>query len=186
MRIIYCNIWLFSPILLKFLSLKPTTNALVRTTTAVTIISGGVKDNVVPSSATALVNHRTHPTQNMQGVFEIDKKLVNDKRVDVSIEQRSYESHPVSAYDDDSLCYRALGNAFSALFPDAILTPGTLVGGTDTKWYLPLTRNVYRCIPVELTLEETKMIHGNNERISIDNYLKIIQYYHYIILFCDN
>ena len=68
-KLMYANLWFFNPIFSRVMSSDPTQNALVRTTTAVTIINGGFKDNVLPSSAEAIVNHRIHPRQTVQQVI---------------------------------------------------------------------------------------------------------------------
>lgn len=57
-RMVMANTWLFGQVIIKQLSGAPSTNALIHTTTAPTIIKGGVKENVLPSEATAIVNFR--------------------------------------------------------------------------------------------------------------------------------
>lgn len=58
LRLIMSNIWLFGPIIQWTLSRKPGTDALQRTTTAFTLISGGEKENTLPTSAAATVNRK--------------------------------------------------------------------------------------------------------------------------------
>ena len=52
---------LLEPLLLRALSGSPRSNATIRTTTAVTMVQGGVKENALPASARALVNFRILP-----------------------------------------------------------------------------------------------------------------------------
>jgi carboxypeptidase PM20D1 len=59
-RLALSNMWLFGSAIGWFLSRKPATDALQRTTTAVTLITGGEKDNVLPTSAKATVNRTKH------------------------------------------------------------------------------------------------------------------------------
>lgn len=54
-RLLLANLWLFEPILTRILSSSPASNALLRTTTAVTIFNAGLKENVLPSKASAIV-----------------------------------------------------------------------------------------------------------------------------------
>ena len=56
----------------------PETRALARTTTAFTIVEGGVKDNVLPKTAKAVVNHRLHPNDDANSVLEWDRRVVKD------------------------------------------------------------------------------------------------------------
>ena len=70
-KLILGNLWLFSSILSSILS-KGSTDAIQRTTTAVTIIKGGIKSNVLPSEASAVVNHRIHPADTIETVIAQD------------------------------------------------------------------------------------------------------------------
>ena len=70
-KLILGNLWLFSSILSSILS-KGSTDAIQRTTTAVTIIRGGIKSNVLPSEASAVVNHRIHPADTIETVIAQD------------------------------------------------------------------------------------------------------------------
>lgn len=186
MNVIYSNLWLFSGPISWFLSRKPSSNALVRTTTAVTMVRGGVKDNVLPSSASAIINHRIHPYQTVNDVVRVVKSTVRDERVNVTIQGQALEPHPISDFSNNSAAFSLISDSLLSVFPEVVVVPGTLVGSTDTKSYLRFTNNVYRCVPVVMTLEDTKMIHGHNERISIDNYLQIVDYYVNIIVRADN
>ena len=169
------------------LSLKPSTNALIRTSTAVTLVKGGVKDNVLPSKASAIINHRIHPYQKVADVLDIVKKRISDKRVKASVQELTVrEAHPISDYSSDSKAFNVISDSLRSVFSDVIVSPGTLIGSKDTKYYLPFTNNVYRCVPVIMSLEDTKMVHGHNEKIAVDNYLKMIQYYIHIILRSDD
>ena len=60
-------------------------------------------------------------------------------------------------------------------------TPALMVGNTDTQWYWKLSKNIYRFSPVALTLVETSMFHGINERIGVDALTLMVDYYREII-----
>lgn len=60
-----------------------------------------------------------------------------------------------------------------------------MVASTDTKWYLDLTKHIYRFTPVIIKQSEAKLFHGHDERISVDNYIKIVNYYHHLIMASD-
>jgi carboxypeptidase PM20D1 len=185
-RLIYSNLWLFSPIMSFALSMNPMANGLVRTTSAVTVIKGGVKENVIPSEASALINHRIHPADSVAQVLDFDRKLINSEDITLEIlEGNSFEPHPISPYDDNAFGYQAIKQSVRQVFDDVVVVPGIMVASTDTKWYLNLTRSIYRFTPVVLRPEEAKLFHGHNERIAVDNYLRIINYYHHLILISD-
>src|SRR5262249_10494336 len=55
-RVVLSNLWLLSPIVKVGFAANPATDALLRTTTAPTMLEGSVKDNVLPKRARAVVN----------------------------------------------------------------------------------------------------------------------------------
>ena len=60
-----------------------------------------------------------------------------------------------------------------------------MIANTDTKHYLELTDSVYRFMPSVLTPEDAKRIHGFNERISVENYEKTINYFYHLMINAD-
>ncbi|XP_078276604.1 N-fatty-acyl-amino acid synthase/hydrolase PM20D1-like isoform X3 [Rhinoraja longicauda] len=68
LNVVMANLWLFGPLISRMLEKKPSTNSLVRTTTAVTEFHAGIKANVIASSAEATVNFRLHPAHRLEEV----------------------------------------------------------------------------------------------------------------------
>jgi carboxypeptidase PM20D1 len=60
-RVVFANLWLFGPVVKRLMLMDPSSASSLRTTTAVTIVEGGVKANVLPIRARAVVNHRIRP-----------------------------------------------------------------------------------------------------------------------------
>ena len=60
MKIVMSNLWLFGGLVQRILAAKHKTATLVRTTSALTVFRAGLKANVIPAIATAIVNHRAH------------------------------------------------------------------------------------------------------------------------------
>jgi len=56
------------------------------------------------------------------------------------------------------------------------------MGNTDTRWYWDLSEQIFRFSPVQLTMEETKMFHGVNEKISIDGLASMIDFYKALVM----
>ena len=69
-QVAFANVWLFGPLLRRWLSRNPEMNASIRTTTALTIVQGGVEDNTVPAEARAIVNFRLLPGDTIADVLE--------------------------------------------------------------------------------------------------------------------
>lgn len=165
--------------------MNPMSNGLVRTTSAVTMIGGGVKENVIPSSASATINHRLHPVDSIDSVINYDRTLINNE--DIMIEKlTAFEPHPTSPFDADSFGYNTIKKAISTVFNDTIVVPGIMVASTDTKWYLNLTKSIYRFTPAHLLASQANLFHGHDERISVTNYIQAINFYKHVIIESDH
>ena len=79
------NQWLLGRLIIRQLSIFEATNALVRTTTAATMIEGGIKENVLPARARAVVNFRIKPGDTIDKVLSHVKTAIADPRVTVKL-----------------------------------------------------------------------------------------------------
>ena len=73
--------------------------------------------------------------------------------------------------------FRILQQIIQACFPDAVVAPYLVLGGTDSRYYEPLSENIYRFSPVLLDDKELSGMHGTNERIGTKAYLNLIRFY---------
>lgn len=183
-RVLMSNLWLFGPLVSWFMSRSPSTNAITRTVTAVTMFNSGIKANVIPPEAVAIVNHRIHPAQSVQEVIDYDRYVINDNRVKISI-VNSMEPHPIAAYGDHDFGYQVMKNSIRQVWSEAAVAPGVLVANTDTRHYLHFTHNVYRFSPTFMYPGDISRFHGINERISKKNYEQTMNFYHHLILNAD-
>ena len=76
-QLVMANLWLFEGLLLRVFLAKPSTASQVRTTTAMTVFRSGQKSNVMPSEATAVVNHRIMPGDTVADVRAHDEKVLS-------------------------------------------------------------------------------------------------------------
>src|SRR5207253_1910647 len=83
---VMANRWLLGGILTSQFGRTPQGNALLRTTTAPTVLQAGVKENVLPSTARALVNFRILPGDSVATVLEHVRRVVDDPRIGVSVQ----------------------------------------------------------------------------------------------------
>ncbi|QRN95240.1 M20 family peptidase [Archangium violaceum] len=174
-RLAFANLWLFRPLVLSQLTRAPSSNALVRTTTAATRISGGVKDNVLPSEARAVVNFRLLPGDSVEEVLAHVRATVNDARVEVRALPDHREASPSSPTSTEA--YRALARTIRRSFPSTIVAPTLVVGGTDSRFYSAVSANVYRFSPMVVTPEDLERFHGTDERLSVDAWLGMVRFY---------
>ena len=151
------------------------TNALVRTTAAVTMIRAGTRENVLPQEAAAVVNLRLLPGDGPDYVLARTRKVVKDPRVRVEVLGRPPGDSAVS--DVESQGYRILERIISKVFPDAAVVPILLPGMSDARHYAALGRSVFRFAPLRLSREDRARAHGTDERLGTDNYLELIRFY---------
>jgi len=176
-RVVMSNLWLFKPVLARQAKSSNALNALLRTTTAPTIIDGGVKSNVLPSSARAVINFRILPGDTQQSV------AAHVRDVTVGVGVRLLEgTDPSSVSDSRAPQFRTLQRTIAQVYPDAIVAPYLVVGGTDSRHFSKLTANVYRFIPVSLAEAELARLHGTNERIGVETYFEAIRFYRTLIV----
>ncbi|MCK5664494.1 MAG: M20/M25/M40 family metallo-hydrolase, partial [Thiotrichaceae bacterium] len=176
-RMVFANMWLFKPVVIGILEKGNATNATLRSTFAVTIVDGGLKDNILPASATANVNVRLLPGDSSDSIVKYAQTVIDDERVTVKGSLIPNEASSVSS--TTSAEYKALETVISQVFKkdNVVVAPFLTINGTDSKHYSEITDNTYRFLPISLDSEGIKLIHGVNENISIDNYIRMIQFY---------
>jgi len=181
LRALFANMWLFSPLIVRELSGDPATNAVLRTTTAVTVMEGSQKDNVLPTLARGAVNFRLRPGDTAEDVIAHVRRAINDDRVKIEISPSgAREASPVSDIDSDS--YRALERTIRQIFPEAVVAPTIDTGGTDSKHFTDLAENIFRFNPVVMTEDDLPRLHGLNERIAIDAHARAVDFYYQFFL----
>lgn len=176
LRFIMSNLWLFSPLLSRVLERKPDTNAFVRTTTAVTMFNSGVKINIIPSYAEAYVNFRIHSAQTLQEVLKLVQSTISDDRVKIEM-VNGFDPLPISSHDEQSFGFQIIKKTVLGMFPQLTVAPGICVGNTDSRHYRDITQDIYRFAPSWFKPGDPQRFHGVNERISIQNYEEIVQFY---------
>lgn len=180
-RVLLSNLWLFRPLVQAQLEKSPSSNAMLRTTTALTIVQAGNKENVLPGRAEAVVNFRLLPGDELEDVHDHVHHAVADERVKVEPRDadKNNEASPVSPIDSPS--YRQLARTVRETFPGAIVAPGLMIAATDSRHFTGLSRHIYRFSPVRARPEDLSRFHGTNERISVANYVEAIQFYHQLL-----
>ncbi len=178
MRGLFANRWLFGPIIDKQLSASVTTNAMLRTTTAPTMLSGSVKTNVLPIEAIATVNFRIHPRDNKQSIEDYVTALVASDTISV----RARGGINASAVSDwNAKGYADIAKSMREIYGDIAVAPGLMIAGSDSKHYGQVADNAYRFNPFVLASDDLTGFHGTNEKISVANFAKGVRGYIQII-----
>ncbi|MBI3510200.1 MAG: M20/M25/M40 family metallo-hydrolase [Bacteroidetes bacterium] len=182
-KMAFANRWLFKSMIISKYEKSNSGNATVRTTTAPTIFNAGVKDNVLPDSASAVINFRILPGETVESVKKYVVEIINDPRI--KIEQRGFSEDPSPVSPSDNNSFVTLEKTILQIFPGSLTTPALMVGASDARHYYRICKNVYRFLPVQFTTEDLDRIHGNNERISTEAYKNSIRFYRRLILNFD-
>jgi carboxypeptidase PM20D1 len=180
-RMIFANLWLTEGLLKSQLQKTKTTNALIRTTTAPTMLEGSNKDNVLPNVARAVVNFRILPGDTPDSVLKYVRKVVNDPCIEVKpLTKQIQGASPVASIDSKN--FITLQKTIRQVFADVVIAPSLAITATDSRHFAVLTKDVYRFAPMILKGDDMARLHGINERIAVDNYLQMIKFYRQLIM----
>jgi len=179
LRFVLTNRWLFEPVLMRQLEKGQSTNAMLRTTTAVTMASAGNKENVLPGRAEATVNFRLLPGSSKDDVIRHVKQAINDPAIEVTELPGGFPASRVASAEAAS--YQAINRTVRELFPGTLVAPGLMLGATDSRHFEPFTDNVYRFSPIRAKPEDLARFHGTNERISLANLADLVRFYHRLL-----
>ena len=179
-RVLLSNLWLFGPVVKSQLEKGASTNAMLRTTTALTVVQGGNKENVLPGQAEARVNFRILPGESIEGVTAHVKETVAHPAISVARSGHAHEPTPISPSAAPS--YRLINRTIRELFPGTVVAPGLMIAATDSRHMAQIADAVYRFSPVRAKSEDLSRFHGTNERISVANHAELIRFYHRLLL----
>jgi len=156
------------------------TDALIRTTTAVTLFRAGTRENVLPQEASAIVNYRLLPGDSLDYVLARTRSVVKDPRVRMEVLGHPAEASAVS--DVESEAYRILVQTIAEVFPEAVPVPILLPGMSDARHYGSVSNNIFRFGPQRVNHDDRARAHGTDERVGVDNYREFIAFYRNILL----
>jgi carboxypeptidase PM20D1 len=178
-RLLLSNLWLFKPLVKRELEKSKGSNAFTRTTTALTVFHAGNKVNVVPAQAEAFVNFRMLPGDTQEEVIRHTHDAIGNPAVKIERFGFAAEASPISA--TGSAAYRLMNTTIREVFPGTVVAPGLMVAATDSRHMQPIADHVYRFSPVRVKEADLSRFHGTDERISIENYVQMIAFYHRLV-----
>lgn len=177
-KILIANQWLFKGILVDQLAKIPVANAMLRTTTALTQAKGSDAENILPPITQIVVNFRLLPGDKSEQIIKHVEKLCEgyDVTIDILTRREATDLSP-----EDTQGFKAIKKAINHVYPTANIAPYVTIGGTDSRNYQSLSDNVYRFMPVALTTTEQRSIHNYDESITINNYIRMVEYFTYLM-----
>ena len=140
-------------------------NSMLRNSISPTILQAGVRANVIPSEARAILNVRLLPGE-LPGEFaDAMNKVVADPQVRIEIDTINTRPAPPSNIDTDF--YRSIQKAARAVFPGAPILPMMSTWATDSAELRMRSVTCYGLVPFPLTEEEIGRMHADNERLPL-------------------
>jgi len=179
LRLAFANLWLFGPLVENRLGQTPSGAAQLRTVISPTLLNAGIKENVLPPDAHAVINLRIHPQDSSASVLEHVRTAINDPQVSIRVLPGMREPSAISNVHGEA--YRYFSQTIRDSFGNTLVAPNLTVGGTDSRYYLGLTENVFRFIPIRMTASDLPRFHGTNERIAIEHLGEAAGFYYRLL-----
>jgi acetylornithine deacetylase/succinyl-diaminopimelate desuccinylase-like protein len=147
---------------------RPGVAALLRNTCSITMLQASSKINVIPPEAQAQIDCRLLPDQDREAFLREFSAVLNDP--EIKVEQVLGFTAAVSP--TNTPLYQAIVDVLRRNYPDASIAPAVSTGFTDSHWFRDLGIASYGFAPFLIPEAEESGVHGNNERISVDNIRK--------------
>ncbi|MEN3348982.1 MAG: hypothetical protein V7632_2617 [Bradyrhizobium sp.] len=152
-------------------------HALLRDTMVITMIEAGIKPNVIPGDAKAIVNTRLLPGSTTDQMIAEISRVIGDPGIEVSIVTAMSQNDArdnylmrtkILASPVDTALYAALERNAKLIWKDAVLVPTMFEAGTDATAWRERNVPVYGVYPYPLDDDILSRMHGNDERIGVE------------------
>ena len=154
------------PLFLRRLQLESAGfHALLRDTCSITRLEGSTKINVIPPTAAAELDCRLLPDQDPAAFRQTLSTVVNDPTI--AIEEILLFAPAVSR--TSTPLYAAIEAVMRRHYPEAVITPAVSAGFTDSHFFRDLGIASYGFVPIVVEESDRATVHGNSERISVEN-----------------
>lgn len=147
-----------------------------RTSVAPTVIDAGFRKNVIPSEASAILDIRMLPDENVEDFYAELAKVIDDPRVEIVPERIYRPAAPPSEIDNEM--FQTLERVAKDMYPHSAVLPIMSTGATDMAQVRAEGMQAYGIGPSR-TVEEMNSgfgAHGDNERITEEAFVEFVQY----------
>ncbi|GKX31963.1 peptidase M20 [Vallitalea longa] len=180
-RVVLSNLWLFKPLFIRGFSKMQSGNALLRTTTAVTMAEGSMEPNILPQKASVTCNYRVLPGETSNDLIDHIKEI--NKKLPIEIKTLRIEN-PSLISNTETEGFHKIEDITNRIYQNVIVAPYIVLAGTDARKYEPVCKNIYRFSPYKLHNDELRKIHGTNENLSVANINKCLEFFYYLLKEC--
>ena len=141
-------------------------DAILRNTTSITVLEGSDKTNVIPAEASAELDVRLLPGERPADFVRELRRVIADSLVEITPlrPERRATTSPL-----DGPMIQAVREAVQAMEPGALITTPMLAGYTDSYYYRAIGIGAYGISPFRLSEEDARTVHGNDERVTVEN-----------------
>jgi acetylornithine deacetylase/succinyl-diaminopimelate desuccinylase-like protein len=150
--------------------MNPMWNSMIRDTIAPTVLQAGIRPNVIPSEARAVLNVRLLPGDTIDVLINELNKLVNDPSVKLEVMPDAGLAAPNSSMENNF--YALLTKVCAKEFSGAPVLPMLSTGATDSAQLRLHSVQAYGLSPFPLPTEDQARIHGDDERMPLASFAK--------------
>jgi carboxypeptidase PM20D1 len=175
-KMIFANAWLFKSIIISQYEKSGPGNAMVRTTAVPTIYNSGIKDNIIPTVASAILNIRLLPGDSSRDIIDQVNRTIADERVKVEVYRVALtEGSGVTSVSSDG--FKTVAGAVRKSISGAVVSPFLMIGATDSRHFSALSDGIIRFSP----MIDPIAFHGIDERVSLESYQTGLWFYEQLI-----
>jgi len=149
---------------------NPMWNSMMRDSIAPTMLTAGVRANVIPGEARANLNIRLLPGDTIDVLLAELTKLVNDPQIRFEIQPDAGLAAPPSSLENDF--YATITRVAGREFSNVPVLPFQSTGATDSAQLRLHNVQSYGFLPFPLTDDDLRRMHGNDERIPLASFAK--------------
>jgi acetylornithine deacetylase/succinyl-diaminopimelate desuccinylase-like protein len=159
-----------------FLETFPYHYSIMRTSVVPTVMDAGFRKNVIPSEATAILDIRMLPDEDVDGFYELLAEVIDDSRVSIVPEDIYRPAAPPSEIDNEM--FQTLERVAKNMYPGVTVLPMMSTGATDMAQVRAKGMQSYGIGPARTREELTsgRGAHGDDERISEDAFVDLVRY----------
>jgi carboxypeptidase PM20D1 len=170
------------PVLKGVLAADPSTDSLLRTTQAITMLRAGERPNVLPGEASAIVNLRVLPGESAASALERVRCVAAPHvprpfTLTAEFPENTEVAEPVPELHFDQKLWDVLRDCIAEVAPEAVAVPFLVVMMSDSRKFAGVADSIVRFMPAVLRASDIALIHGVDERISLVNYGRMIAFY---------
>jgi len=155
-----------------------TYNAVLRNTISITGLKGSAKTNVIPPTATAAIDVRLLPGQDPQAFLADIVRVINDTAITVKPQGPNW---PATESSTETEMFQAISEVARRRHPEALVTTLMLAGFTDSHYFRRMGIASYGLGPFPLTQTDSRGVHGNDERISLEALRSGVRFYYDVV-----